>query len=237
MEETIMNERHKNQPLHFQVIRALQELIEKGPYKPGSRLPSERALSEQLKVCRNSVREAIRAMEIIGILESHHGEGNIIRCRPSDAMIHTAGIGTSRENIIEILEARRAIESEAARLACLRISKEQGKILRCYVEEMKIANCDAGSMAIDAGFHRKMTEFAGNKLLLSYLNSLMRSMEDIRQAEKCDIFSTCRHRKIMIDIHSYICESIIKDLPEKAVDGINEYFRMVFKAWGENKAD
>ncbi len=229
-----MPERNKPQPLHFQVTKAIQELIEKGPYKPGSRLPSERALSEQLKVCRNSVREAIRALEIIGVLESHHGEGNIIRCRPSDAMVHTAG-GTTRENIIEVLETRRAIESEAARLACLRITKEQGKILRCYVEEMKIANCDAVGMAIDAGFHRKMTEFAGNRLLLSYLNSLMRNMDDIRHAENCDIFSTYHHFEDMIDIHKGICESIIKDLPLQAVAGINEYFRMVFKAWGENK--
>lgn len=232
-----MPERHKTPPLHVQVIQAVQELIEKGPYKPGSRLPSERALSEQLKVCRNSVREAIRALEIIGVLESHHGEGNIVRCRPSDAMIHTAGIGSSRENIIEVLEARRAIESEAARLACLRISREQGNILRCYVEEMKIANCAAGGMAIDAGLHRKMTEFAGNKLLLSYLNSLMRNMDDVRQAAKHDVFNTWRHFNTMIEIHSCICESIIKNLPEKAVNGINEYFRMVFRAWGENKAD
>jgi|GEM_PF-3323687 GntR family transcriptional repressor for pyruvate dehydrogenase complex len=230
-----MSERRKAPPLHVKVIQSLQELIENGAYKPGSRLPSERALSERLKVCRNSVREAIRALEVIGVLESHHGEGNIIRCLPSDAIILPAGIGISRENIIEILEARRAIESEAVKLACLRISQEQGEILRCYVEEMKIANCNAGGMAIDAGFHRKMTEFSGNKLLLSYLNSLMRSMDDVRQAEQRDVFSTWKHFSALIDIHSCICESIIKNLPEKAVVGINEYFAMVFRAWSENE--
>ncbi len=230
-----MPERHRNEPLHHQVTRAIQELIEKGSFKSGSRLPSERALSEQLQVCRNSVREAIRALEIIGVLESHHGEGNIIRCRPSDVMMHTTAAKISRESIIEILETRRAIESEAARLACVRISREQGKILQCYVGEMLIANCDKVAMAIDAGFHRKMAEYSGNRLLLSHLNALMRNMEDIRGTAGYDIFSTYRYYDTMIEIHQEISDAIIKDYPEEAAAGVTEYFRMVFKAWDENK--
>lgn len=232
-----MPDRHRNESLHQQVTRAIQELIEKGSFKPGSRLPSERALSEQLKVCRNSVREAIRALEIIGILESHHGEGNIVRCRPSDAMMHTTATKIDRESIIEILETRRAIESEAASLACVRISREQGKVLQCYVGEMMIANCDKVAMAIDAGFHREMTEYSGNRLLLSHLNSLMRNMDNIRNTTGYDIFSTYRYYDTMIEIHQDICNAIIKDLPEEATAGITEYFRMVFKAWDENKTE
>src|SRR6478752_482170 len=107
--------------LYQQVANAIAESIREGAYQPGHRLPSERDLAVAYKVSRPTVREAMIALEIRGLVESRHGSGIYITEHPP------AQIGADDLDIgaFELTEARRLFEGEAAALAATTITDEQ----------------------------------------------------------------------------------------------------------------
>ena len=82
---------HQRASVAQETVERIAEMIRDGGYSPGDRLPSERKLAEQLQVGRTSVREAIRQLETIGLLEARHGLGTFVK-DPSNEMIQTAFI-------------------------------------------------------------------------------------------------------------------------------------------------
>jgi GntR family transcriptional regulator, transcriptional repressor for pyruvate dehydrogenase complex len=68
-----------NSKLYIEVVKQLREMISEDGLKPGDKIPSERELSERLKVGRSSVREALRALELLGLIETRRGEGTFIK--------------------------------------------------------------------------------------------------------------------------------------------------------------
>lgn len=69
----------KNTKVYIGIVKQLRAMIEHDGLKPGDRLPSERELSERLGVGRSSVREALRALELLGLIETRRGEGTFMR--------------------------------------------------------------------------------------------------------------------------------------------------------------
>ena len=74
----------KNTKVYEQVIDQIKNMIDEGNLKKGDKLPSERSLVEQLKISRASIREALRALEVIGLIECRQGEGSYIRTNFQD---------------------------------------------------------------------------------------------------------------------------------------------------------
>ncbi|WAA11668.1 FadR/GntR family transcriptional regulator [Fervidibacillus halotolerans] len=73
-----MNERGRQTKVYLEIVKKIKEIIDENQLKPGGKLPSERELAEQLKVGRSSVREALRALELLGLIETRRGEGTFI---------------------------------------------------------------------------------------------------------------------------------------------------------------
>ncbi|NLK82814.1 MAG: FadR family transcriptional regulator [Lentisphaerae bacterium] len=218
--------------IRLNVAQLLNKMITEGNFKPGQRLPPERKLSQLLKVGRSSIREAIRTLEIIGLLESRRGSGNIVMCRPADIMTTPYGLSEqpADNEIMEILETRRALEFESVRLAAEKINIKQGKILQCFIGEMQIANCEAVAMAIEDGFHRQIVEFSGNRLLLSHYNKIVLMTNTIKKAEGNNIFSTYRYHKQMLKIHSELCDAIVAHQPLPAQVALESYFQILMQS-------
>ena len=212
--------------LRLQVAQLLHQLIEDDSFKVGSRLPSERKLVEQFKVSRSSIREAIRALEAVGILESRRGAGNIVLSKQANVITHSHVITeeTETKEILEILEMRRGLELEAVRLATERITMEQEKTLQCYIGEMRIANCEAVAQAIEAGFHQQIVEYSGNRLLQRYFASIMQMTQGL------DVFGVCSHSQLMLEVHAELCESIVERLPDAAEATLKHYFAILIDA-------
>lgn len=153
----------KVQRLYLQVAGQLQDLVAKGAFSVGQRLPSERDLAEQFGVSRPTIREAMIALEIAGLVEVRSGSGVYVL----DTRDGPGELATSEDpGPFEILEARRLIEGEACALAAQRISAEQLARLEQLLDAMVRENReDEGTEQADEQFHVCIAEAAGNSAI------------------------------------------------------------------------
>ncbi|KQO59813.1 FadR/GntR family transcriptional regulator [Curtobacterium sp. Leaf261] len=160
------------------VARQLVELLTGGELAPGSRLPSERILAEQLGVGRSAVREALAALEILGIVQIRPGSGTYLRGGTSELLPTTLswGLMLAANRTRELLEVRSALERSAVRLAAERATDTELARLGEYLER-QADNLDDADAFIDADvrFHVQIARIAGNEVLADLLQSL-RSM-------------------------------------------------------------
>ncbi|WP_342028040.1 FadR/GntR family transcriptional regulator [Lentibacillus halodurans] len=107
------------QKVYQGVLQELRKYIDDHDLKPGDKLPSERELSENLEAGRSSIREALRAMELLGLIETRHGEGTFLsHYRPYHSVEVLSSFilqGANTRN--DLLFAKKIIEKEAARIA------------------------------------------------------------------------------------------------------------------------
>jgi GntR family transcriptional regulator, transcriptional repressor for pyruvate dehydrogenase complex len=168
-----------------EIIGQVRDLITSGRLKVGDRLPAERELATTLQVGRSTVREAIRAMESLGILEARPGEGTFLVSNPSEQRPDpvTANAFKSWENQRKLFEVRMVIEPDLAALAARRASFEQIVKMRNILEEQD-ALVKRGETGIksDTAFHFLLAEAAGNDVLVRIMDSLMSLLHETREA-------------------------------------------------------
>src|SRR6201996_8624785 len=123
---------------------AFEQLISyvvNGAWRPGDRIPPERELCQQLGIARTSLREALKAMELIGMLDSRVGDGTFVcprsefLCRP----LLWAFTGTDHEELRDIMEAREFLERDLAGLAAERATEEEIEAIGQAVQQMREA--------------------------------------------------------------------------------------------------
>lgn len=160
----------KNDRLYMKVAEQLRGLIENETIKPGERFPSERELAEQLGVSRPTVREAMIALEMTGVIEIRSGSGiYALKSKPVNSLsIDDTGIGP-----FEILEIRQLIESEACALAASRITSAELDELRQAVRDMEEEEKrpDASEKA-DQRFHEIIARSCQNSAIESVISWL-----------------------------------------------------------------
>jgi len=139
--------------------------------KPGDKLPSEQALTEEFGTSRASVREALSALEILGITESRAGKGNFIKDDlNSPSYKKKFEELAEEESPFEILEARKAVETEIARLAANKATKEDITAIEKSLENMKkVIDNVPEVMEFDREFHVNIAKAAHNNLLFSMM--------------------------------------------------------------------
>ncbi|TNY37685.1 FadR/GntR family transcriptional regulator [Thermomonospora catenispora] len=150
-----------------QVIDQLKGEIATGAWAVGTKIPPEPVLSEMLGVGRNTVREAVRALTHAGLLECRQGDGTYVR-----ATSELSGVMRRRlraAELLEILEVRRGLEVEAARLAAMRrteadVTAIRRALQRC--EERRAAGDRAGFVEADLDFHTAVVEATHNRVLM-----------------------------------------------------------------------
>jgi GntR family transcriptional repressor for pyruvate dehydrogenase complex len=168
-----------------EIIGQVQDLISSGRLRPGDRLPSERALAQTLGVGRSTVREAIRAMESLGLLEARAGEGTFL-ADPSGSQGRdpvTASLFQTWSTQSKLFEVRRVLEPGLAALAARRATPEQIEKLRAILsdQEREIRAGETG-MKEDTTFHFVLAEATGNEVLLRIVDSLMDLLRRTREA-------------------------------------------------------
>ncbi len=158
--------------LYRQIADQLRSLIQSGEYAVGARLPAERDLAAQLGVSRPSVREALIALEVEGLVDVRVGSGVVVLPRRSARGRAERAIGNAF-GPFEIIRARQLLEGELAAVASRRMTKSQVAGLRRVLSAME-ADIDAGSMPIhsDREFHLSVAAAAQNGPLLQTLTEL-----------------------------------------------------------------
>lgn len=153
--------------LYARVARDLAVAIAEGTYPVGRRLPSERELTQQFAVSRPTVREAIIALELDGLVEVRTGSGvYVISSQPRGGKTVAADVGP-----FELLEARHAIEGEACAMAASRIGEAALAELEALVAQMDVEDV-AAAEAADRRFHLKIAEATQNSVLSSTVAAL-----------------------------------------------------------------
>lgn len=161
-----------------QVFRVLLEGVLSGRYEPGELMPTQRRLAADLGVNMASVREAVKRLEQLRLVESRQGEGMRVRDWRAhgglDVLAHLvlrAG-GLDAGVLAAVFEARRLMLAEAARLAAERRSDDQAQRLEEIAERLAEATDPAERQALDFAFYGELVEAAGNVVFLLITNSI-----------------------------------------------------------------
>ena len=168
-----------------EIVGQVRDLITSGRLKVGDRLPAERELATTLHVGRSTVREAIRAMESMGILEARPGEGTFLIANPLEQQPDpvTANAFKSWDNQRKLFEVRMVIEPDLAALAARRASFAQIAKMREILQEQEAAvKRGEVDMKADTAFHFLLAEATGNGILLRIMDSLMHLLRETREA-------------------------------------------------------
>lgn len=194
------------QRLYRQIADQLAELIRRGEFKPGDRLPSERDLSQQFGVSRASVREALIALEIDGLIDVRVGLGVFVNAAPA-ARSQSAAL--AEPGPFEVLAARGIVEGETAALAAREGSAEDHARIRQTLEQMADEmRATGGALHADELFHLRIAEASGNGALVHLVRQLWAFRYSAMFRKLDEHFDTRARHAQAIDEHRRIVEAI-----------------------------
>jgi DNA-binding FadR family transcriptional regulator len=162
------------QSLTSMLIEALTERIKSEQYKPGDQIPTEKDLSEEVNVSRTVVREALANLKASGLVSTHQGKGAFVLEQAAMPSFRIADDKLAlAEDLLEALEVRIAIESEAAALAARRRTTGQLAAIEAACDAMDAALAQGEeTVALDIAFHRAIAEATGNRHFVGLFNYL-----------------------------------------------------------------
>jgi len=162
-------------PLTDQAIAKIKNLIVSGEFTAGSKLPKEQLLAARLGLSRNSLREAVRALTMIGVLEPRVGDGTYVTSLEPELLL--AGLGfvsdlLAGETLLELHQVRRILEPVATGLAAHRLTEADFRALDDCLDQMDAAQTTQAFIDADTEFHRVIITAAGNSTLASLILGL-----------------------------------------------------------------
>lgn len=159
------------------IVDRIVDLLKKGQFEVGDRLPPERVLAEQLKVSRTPLREALSALEILGLIECRTGQGTFIKDIDFDRSLEkkVKKILEQNESPYEIIVARKTLEPVAAELAAANASQEDIDKMRSYLDKMEemLREKNTFDMENDGQFHVSIARASGNSVFYKLVSELL----------------------------------------------------------------
>ena len=161
-----------------QVFRRLVGDVLSGRYAAGERLPTQRALAAELGVNLASVREGVKRLEQLRLVETRHGDGMHVRDWRAqgglDVLVHAVAHGGALDPALvrEVFEARRVLLAEASALAAARRTEEQAALLARLAAELAAGGDDAAAQGLDLAFMATVIEAARNLAFSLIANSI-----------------------------------------------------------------
>ena len=164
----------RNPKASDQVIEVIKDKIKKGKIKKGDKLPSEREMAESLGLSRASVREALRALEVIGLIESIQGAGNYIRTNFDNSLIEPLSLMfmLQESSVKEMYDLRETLELQCVKLSARYIEENELGLLTAILNRMYLAKTEEESLELDIEFHYLIAKTSRNMLLINVLEVL-----------------------------------------------------------------
>jgi GntR family transcriptional regulator, transcriptional repressor for pyruvate dehydrogenase complex len=195
------------------VARQIERLILK-KLRPGDKLPSERELAEILSVSRSSIRDAIRSLELMGMVEPRQGAGTIVREITASSLANPLANALKRKEELmgELLDFRKILEPPLAARAATHASADEISEMEDILErqEAKLRRGDS-TVGEDSEFHYAVALASGNSVVLKVLDILMDLLRDTRerslQIEGRPQKSLAGHRRILVAIKRHDAEA------------------------------
>lgn len=204
----------KSEKVYKIIMKQIKDIVKSGELKRGDKLPSERELALRLNVSRTSVREAIKALETLGLVESKHGGGNYIKNDFEDILLEPLSIAFMLlgSNNSEILELRKVIEPEVAFMAAKNITENEIKELENIIEKLSKTTDSKICASLDKEFHYVIAKASKNHLLSTIVFSVSSLIEEYIDESK--MYKIDREK--VINDHKIILEAIISHDSKKA---------------------
>lgn len=158
-----------------EAIIKIKEMIVSGEFGPGDRLPREPDLAERLGLSRNSLREAVKALSLVHVLDVRQGDGTYVtNLEPGMLMGIMEFVADFHrdDTVLQFLEVRRILEPVATAMAATTMKDSQIDELRAHLDALGASPSVDELVASDLEFHRKIAEGSGNPVLCSLLDSL-----------------------------------------------------------------
>jgi GntR family transcriptional repressor for pyruvate dehydrogenase complex len=212
----------------FQKVFAfLRDRLIAGSLKPGDRLVSERELATQLGVSRPLVREALRALTMLGIVEIRDRIGTVVT-RPDVSVLNdffTFALAQQADMVDDVMQARIAIECQAVRLACERASIADFERLQRALAKISetIDEADTGGMA-DFEFHRAIVLASHSETLAVLHNSMAGLLTHSHRGRRELVQAFPSMKTYLIDDHKRIFDAIVARDPERADTTLRRHF-------------
>ena len=201
------------------VAEQILEAISRGLFKEGDRLPAERKMAEEMGISRPPVREALSALQIVGVVESLTGDGTYVKGKAKNPFLRSRAIAILEENEspFEALRARRAIEAAIVEMAIYEAQQQDLENMQEGITNMKesiVAHDLEAYFEANKRFHLAIAKATHNSLLVKILEYLLGIADQPLWNEAVQKhFSNYQHVKLYISEHQKIAKAIdSKDL-------------------------
>jgi GntR family transcriptional repressor for pyruvate dehydrogenase complex len=198
--------------LVVEITKRLLDFIFSGSLQVNDKLPAERQLSEALGVGRSAIREAIKALTVLGVLEVRQGDGTYLKRTDSTLLPQVIewSLLLGENQALDLIEARKVIEISICRFAAERGKDEEIAELKQIMDRMKLE--PANFVELDVSFHLKLAEMSRNSVLkdiLSSIQSLLRTWIKL-------VIESVGDTEFSYKDHSAIFEAVSKRDPDAA---------------------
>lgn len=218
--------------VYQQIADQLLQLIDSGEFPVESRLPSERDLAEKFKVSRPSVREALIALEVIGVVQIKMGSGVYV-CKPEQARQkgrRESKVAAKEFAPFELIQARLLIESEIASQAALCRSDQDLNKLEMLLEQMtERSQQNLNPLTADREFHAVLARASGNEVLASMVEQMFDARMGVLFSRLSNYFDTQVTWDQAIKEHRAIVRAVKAKDPEKARLAMRHHMERAYK--------
>jgi len=230
----------KTKKIYEEIVEQIKQLMLDGHIKPGDKLPSERHLVDSFKVSRASIREALSALEMMGLLEVRTGEGAYIRQIQVESMAVSLSWALSMEKdaVLELLEVRRMIEVQAAGYAAERATFEELNELESILNSMRVGfhNSVAIGEKADHSFHYNIARATHNKITIRLMDTISDHLHHLIRASRSKLYEGKYTPELLYEEHVRIFTALQNRNAEEArsqmiihLDGVADEILKIFK--------
>lgn len=220
----------KTNRVYETVIESIKEKIKDGSLKKGGKLRPEREIAEELGVSRASVREAIRALDVIGLVESKQGAGNYIKETFEESLIQPLSVMflLEQNDLTEINEFRSILESQAAVLAAERIEEEDIEKLEELINEMSETSDEIRNVKIDRQLHYIIDNASKNRVISSILTVISELVDESIKGTRNELTKMdIRNSKKLLEIHKELVDAMKNRDKKKAFEAMQKHTKIM----------
>ncbi|AFC28324.1 GntR family transcriptional regulator [Paenibacillus mucilaginosus 3016] len=219
------------QKIYEAIAEQIKDQIVSGQLQPGDKLPSAKELSERYEVGRSTVREALSALKAMGLVEIHQGEGSYVRAIEADdvGLPEFDSLLMSRETVLELIEARQALEISNAALAAV---KRTDADLAKFEEVLRRMEASPGDEVegeqTDIAFHLTLAEATHNSILVRMIDSISSQMQTaIRETRRLQMYGSPEVSRQLLKEHQAVYVAVRRGDPGEAQEAMRKHLSHV----------
>ncbi len=220
--------------ISHKVANQLTKAISDGLFRVGDRLPSERELAEQMGVSRPSIREAIQQLELMGMVESVHGGGTIVRSlteqeiqRPIELVLEE-----DIQKVVELTEVRALMEPWAAKQSAINGTEDELERIGSFLKEME-KDLKKGIIRpdLDMKFHVEIAAASHNTIFCHVMQTIHQLISYSVKLSREELFGEPEEQKRIFRHHTRIFNAIRDRNPEAAEKEMSDHLRFVIASF------